>query len=60
MFVDSLSPEAYTQDVYVVERVTGMRMKGDEVEYRVKWKGWGSKDNTWEPWAHLVEYGAFV
>ena len=58
LFVDKLSPAAYTQDVYVVEKVTAMRVKGDEVEYRVKWKGWGSKDNTWEPRAHLVDYGA--
>ena len=44
--------------MYVVDKVTGMRMKGDDVEYRVKWKGYSSKDNTWEPRQHLVEYGA--
>ena len=59
LFVDKCSPHAYIQDVYVVEKITGMRMKGEhDAEYRVKWKGWGSKDNTWEPRDHLVEYGA--
>ena len=32
LFVDKLSPAAYTRDVYVVEKVTAMRMKGDDVE----------------------------
>ena len=45
-------------EVYVVEKIQGMRVKANEVEYRVKWVGWSTKDNTWEPKAHLIEYGA--
>ena len=45
-------------EVYVAEKVQGMRVKAGEVEYRVKWKGWSSKDNTWEPRSHLVDFGA--
>ena len=57
-FVDRMSPEAIVPEVYVVEKIKGMRVKAGEVEYRVKWKGWGSKDNTWEPKAHLVDFGS--
>ena len=35
-----------------------MRIRSGEVEYRAKWRGWPSSTNTWEPKAHLTEYGA--
>ena len=57
-FVSRLSPKAMTPEVYVVEKIQGMRGKGKDIEYRVKWKGWSHKDNTWEPAAHLTDYGA--
>ena len=43
-------------DVYEVERVVGARRdpKGGRWQYRVRWKGWGEEDDTWEPKAHLV------
>ena len=53
-----MSPSAMVQDVYVVDKVVDMRIKQGEVEYRVKWQGYTSKHNTWEPEAHLLDHGA--
>ena len=44
--------------MYVVEKIVDMRIRSGEIEYRVKWRGWPSSTNTWEPKAHLTEYGA--
>ena len=49
---------------YNVERVVGKRtrkVKGKEVtEYEVKWEGYASSENTWEPVAHLEGCMSFV
>ena len=57
-FVHRMSPSAMVPDVYVVDKVVDMRIKQGEVEYRVKWQGYTSQYNTWEPEAHLLEHGA--
>lgn len=38
---------------YHVERIVGVRSNGGELQYLIKWKGWQSKFNTWEPLHHL-------
>lgn len=38
---------------YVVEAVLDSRPAGSTVEYLVKWVGYGTDENTWEPEAHL-------
>jgi len=40
--------------VYEIEQILDMRLnpKG-KTEYLVKWKGWETEDNTWEPTKHL-------
>ncbi len=41
---------------YEVEHIVSRRLipgRAGEYEYEVKWKGWPSSDNTWEPIAHL-------
>ena len=38
---------------YHVERIVGVRSNGGEMQYLIKWKGWQSKFNTWEPVHHL-------
>lgn len=38
---------------YHVERIVGVRSNGGELQYLIKWKGWQSKFNTWEPVHHL-------
>jgi len=39
---------------YSVEAIIRRRGYGSEREYNVKWKGWPSADNTWEPMANLA------
>ena len=38
---------------YEVEVVVDSRGSGSKKEYFVKWVGYSSKENTWEPAAHL-------
>ena len=35
-----------------------MRVVSGEVEYRVKWRGYTSKQISWEPATNLLGYGA--
>jgi hypothetical protein len=45
-----------TSDVeYEVEAVVGHRKKNGRKEYLIKWKGYSSDANTWEPEANLNE-----
>lgn len=34
---------------YEVEKIVDMRFQGDKTEYRVRWAGWASSADTWEP-----------
>eukprot|EP00051_Salpingoeca_urceolata_P011348 m.140467 g.140467 ORF g.140467 m.140467 type:complete len:169 (-) comp17085_c1_seq1:51-557(-) len=38
---------------YTVEELVGSKLEDDVVKYFVKWEGWGSDDNTWEPFEHF-------
>ncbi|KAF8968412.1 hypothetical protein BGZ46_010893, partial [Entomortierella lignicola] len=44
-------------DVYVVEKIIAHRYPSDGggVEYNVKWKGFPSEANTWEPESSFIE-----
>ena len=57
-FVERCSLNAEEADVYVVDRILDVRVVSDEVEYRVKWRGWTSRYNSWEPAANLLGHGA--
>ncbi|XP_066438257.1 M-phase phosphoprotein 8 [Eleutherodactylus coqui] len=41
------------EDVFEVESILDSKVEGDEVLYRVRWKGYDSDGDTWEPEAHL-------
>jgi hypothetical protein len=49
------SPGPNEQGQYEVEKIVDRRKTGGRVEYEVKWKGYSSKDNTWEPRASLIK-----
>lgn len=36
-------------DEYEVEKIVGRRKRKGKFEYRVKWKGYPSSSNTWQP-----------
>ncbi|MBN3322789.1 MPP8 phase, partial [Atractosteus spatula] len=42
-------------DVFEVEQIIDMRTSKGEVLYRVRWKGYSSGDDTWEPESHLED-----
>ncbi|XP_018105792.1 plectin isoform X1 [Xenopus laevis] len=41
------------EDVFEVESILDSKIEGGEVLYRVRWKGYDSDGDTWEPEAHL-------
>ncbi|CAI9612852.1 unnamed protein product [Staurois parvus] len=41
------------EDVFEVESILDSKIEGGKVFYRVRWKGYDSSGDTWEPEAHL-------
>jgi hypothetical protein len=57
-FVHRCSATAEQPDVYTVDKIVDVRITSGEVEYRVKWRGYTSRENTWEPADNLIAHGA--
>ena len=49
-----MPPKAKKQKTYEVEKVVDSKGSGKNVEYLVKWEGFPSSENTWEPAANLA------
>jgi hypothetical protein len=46
--------DATQEGEYMFERITGMRQRTDgSIQYKVRWYGYGTSDDTWVPSAHL-------
>ncbi|XP_054733818.1 polycomb group protein Pc [Anastrepha obliqua] len=41
--------------VYAAERIIQKRVRKGVLEYRVKWKGWNQRYNTWEPEVNILD-----
>ncbi|XP_036336007.1 polycomb group protein Pc [Rhagoletis pomonella] len=41
--------------VYAAERIIQKRIRKGVLEYRVKWKGWNQRYNTWEPEVNILD-----
>ena len=50
--------KAELPDIYVVDKILDSRIKGGEIEYKVKWKGYTMRETTWEPQGHLLNHGS--
>ncbi len=39
--------------MYKVEKILDKNVNGDNVEYKIKWKGYSINESTWEPLKNL-------
>src|SRR5690606_33825695 len=46
------------EKVFEIEAIIDHRREGSVVEYLVKWKGYDSSHNTWEPYENFVDPSA--
>nr|2DNT_A Chain A, Chromodomain protein, Y chromosome-like, isoform b [Homo sapiens] len=50
-----------SEELYEVERIVDKRKnKKGKTEYLVRWKGYDSEDDTWEPEQHLVNCEEYI
>jgi hypothetical protein len=49
-----------SEDEYIVEKVVDKRIIGGEIEYLIKWEGYDSSENTWEPPENLDNIGNLI
>lgn len=55
-----MKPKQYKMEitddrVYAAERIMKKRVRAGKVEYLVKWKGWSTRHNTWEPEENILD-----
>lgn len=48
------------EDLYEVERIVDRRQVQGQVEYLVRWRGYNSDSDTWEPESHLETCSAHI
>ncbi|CAL8316298.1 unnamed protein product [Arctogadus glacialis] len=46
---------AVGEQVYDAECILNKRLKKGKLEFLVKWRGWSSKDNSWEPQKNILD-----
>ncbi|QRW23147.1 Retrotransposable element Tf2 protein [Rhizoctonia solani] len=48
------------EEEYKIEGITNMEERNRKWFFRVKWKGYGNKENTWEPWENHKNTGKIL
>ena len=43
------------EDVYIVEQIQGERTRGGKRQYLIKWQGYPTSENSWEPAASILD-----
>ncbi|CAG7833421.1 unnamed protein product [Allacma fusca] len=41
--------------IFAADRIEKKRFRNGKVEYLIKWKGWSTKYNTWEPHENILD-----
>ncbi|KAL8434093.1 hypothetical protein ACSSS7_003398 [Eimeria intestinalis] len=49
-----------SSDIYTVEKLVGFRYRAGVAEWRVRWQGYGPKDDTWESRKNLLMDSTFA
>jgi len=57
VFVDTFHPDAVDCDVYVIHKIVNKRVRAGVTQYRIKWQGYNSRDDTWEPAENITDWG---
>ncbi|XP_074032132.1 uncharacterized protein isoform X2 [Leptinotarsa decemlineata] len=56
MKINTIRKRMETDCFYEVEKILKKRVRKGVVEYFIKWKGYGSKSNTWEPGSNILDH----
>ena len=56
-FVDQFSPQAIPRAVYEIQSIVDHRHVGDDIEYKVRWRGYGKRDDQWVLDTDVWDYG---
>ena len=41
------------EDIYIVEKLTDIKIQEGKIQVRIKWEGYKESENTWEPIQNL-------
>ena len=56
-FVDQFSPQAIPREVYEIQSIVDHRHVGDDIEYKIRWRGYGKRDDQWVLDTDVWNYG---
>ena len=56
-FVDQFSPQALPRAVYEIQSIVDHRHVGDDIEYKIRWRGYGKRDDQWVLDTDVWDYG---